>query len=139
MTAVPNSLRSDIDLFNEILRLETPIQNFSRVTTREVDLGEGVVVPAGARVIVSYAAANRDERHFDDPERFDIKRARQDHLAFGHGNHACAGQGLARLEAHAVFKALAARVRRFELTAPPVRQINNITRGFRRIAARALT
>jgi cytochrome P450 len=123
--------------FNEILRMETPIQNFSRVAKRAVDLGDGVVIPEGARVIVSYAAANRDERHFDDPERFDIKRARVDHLAFGHGNHACAGQGLARLEAHAVFKALAARVKRFELTTTPVRQINNITRGFTRIPARA--
>jgi cytochrome P450 len=125
--------------FNEILRMETPIQNFSRVTTRAVELAEGVVIPAGARVIVSYAAANRDERHFDDPTRFDIKRTRVDHLAFGYGNHACAGQGLARLEAHAVFKALAARVSRFELTAPPMRQLNNITRGFTRMAARAIT
>jgi cytochrome P450 len=124
--------------FNEILRMETPIQNFSRVTTRDVDIGDGVVIPAGARVIVSYASANRDERHFDDPERFDIRRNRMDHLAFGFGNHGCAGQGLARLEAHAVFKALASRVSRFELAGSPARQINNITRGFAHIPARAL-
>jgi cytochrome P450 len=135
-------LRADRTLvmraFNEILRMETPIQNFSRVTTRDVDVGEGVAIPAGARVIVSYAAANRDERHFEDPERFDIRRNRVDHLAFGFGNHGCAGQGLARLEAHAVFKALASRVSRFELAGPPVRQLNNITRGFAHIPARAL-
>ena len=125
--------------FNEILRMETPIQNFSRVTTRNVDAGEGAVIPAGARVIVSYASANRDERHFEDPERFDIRRARADHLAFGAGNHGCAGQGLARLEAHAVFLALAARVSRLELTGVPSRQLNNITRGFAHIPARAVS
>ena len=124
--------------FNEILRMETPIQNFSRVTTRDVDLGEGVVIPAQSRVIVSYASANRDERHFARPDEFDIGRERTDHLAFGLGNHSCAGQGLARLEAHAVFKALASRVKGFELTAPPVRLLNNITRGFARMPARVV-
>jgi cytochrome P450 len=123
--------------FNEILRMETPIQSFSRVTTRDVDMGESIVIPAGSRVIISYASANRDERHFGDPQRFDIKRTPSDHLAFGAGNHGCAGQGLARLEAHAVFKALALRVNRFELAGTPVRQINNITRGFAHIPLRA--
>jgi cytochrome P450 len=122
--------------FNEILRLETPIQNFSRVTTRAVGLVGSAVIPAGARVIVSYASANRDERHFEDPDRFDIGRSRMDHLAFGLGNHVCAGQGLARLEAHAVFKALAAKAVRLELVGEPVRQINNITRGFAHIHLR---
>lgn len=125
--------------FNEILRLETPIQNFSRVTTRDVDAGDGTLIPAGARVILSYASANRDERHFEEPERFDIRRARADHLAFGGGNHGCAGQGLARLEAHAVLRALAARASRLELTSAPERQLNNITRGFAHIPARAVT
>jgi cytochrome P450 len=124
--------------FNEILRMETPIQNFSRVTMRDADLGEGAVIPNGSRVIVSYASANRDERHFQDPLRFDIKRTPLDHLAFGSGNHGCAGQGLARLEAHAVFKALAQRVTRFELEGLPVRQLNNVTRGFSHIPSRAL-
>ena len=123
--------------FNEILRMESPIQNFSRVTTRDVGMSEGIVIPAGSRVIVSYAAANRDERHFENPECFDIKRSRVDHLAFGFGNHGCAGQGLARLEAHSVFKALARRVTKFELTGAPVRQLNNITRGFAHLPARA--
>jgi cytochrome P450 len=137
-----DQLRADRALvmraFNEVLRLETPIQNFSRVTQRDADLGDGVVIPAGARVIVSYASANRDERHFENPERFDIRRSPLDHLAFGYGNHGCAGQGLARLEAHAVFKALATRISRFELAGPPARQLNNITRGFARIPARAV-
>ncbi|WP_319336510.1 cytochrome P450 [Streptomyces sp. NY05-11A] len=113
-----------------MVRIESPIQVFSRVTTREADLGEGVVIPSGVRVLHSYGAANRDERHFPDPDRFDVRRNPVDHLGFGYGNHACAGQGLARLEVHAVLKALAARVERIELAGEPVRALNNITRGF---------
>ncbi len=124
--------------FHEVVRMESPIQNFSRVTTKEVDVGEGVVIPQDARVIVSYGSANRDERHFEEPDRFDVARRRIDHLGFGLGNHACAGQGLARLEGNAVFRALAPRVRRFELTGEPVRALNNITRGFSRLPARVL-
>ncbi len=135
-------LRADESLaasaFNEILRMESPIQNFSRVATRDVDLGDGVVIPAGVRAIVSYGSANRDERHFPDPDRFDIKRRPLDHLAFSIGTHGCAGQSLARLEGHAVFKALARHVKRFELTGEPQRGLNNITRGYARIGVRAI-
>ncbi len=124
--------------FNEIVRMETPIQHFSRVATRDVDLGEGAVIRAGQRAIISYASANRDERHFPEPDRFDIQRRPLDHLAFGMGNHGCAGQGLARLEAHAVFKALAQRVKRFALVAEPERGLNNITRSCARVMVRAV-
>ncbi|EKX60573.1 cytochrome P450 [Streptomyces ipomoeae] len=134
------ALRTDSSLvpsaFNEIVRIESPIQLFSRVTTREVDLGEGVVLPAGARVLHSYGAANRDERHFPDPDRFDVRRNPVDHLGFGFGNHGCAGQGLARLEAHAVLTALAERVERIDLDGEPVRALNNITRGFASLPVR---
>jgi cytochrome P450 len=116
--------------FLEILRIETPLQHLARVTTREVDLGEGVVLPAGARVVLSYASANRDERHYPDPERFDIDRNPLDHLAFGLGNHTCAGQGLARLEGLAVFSALAQNVDGFTMTGPAQRDPNSVTRGF---------
>ncbi|WP_411152575.1 cytochrome P450 [Streptomyces sp. A30] len=133
-------LRSDPALvpsaFNEIVRIESPIQVFSRVAVRDVDLGAGVVVPSGARVLHSYGSANRDERHFADPDRFDVRRNPVDHLGFGYGNHACAGQGLARLEVHAILKALGARVERIELTGEPVRALNNITRGFRSMPVR---
>jgi len=124
--------------FNEIVRLESPIQHFSRVTTRDVDVGEGITLPAGARVIVSYASANRDERQFDDADRFNITRRDGAHLGFGAGNHACAGQSLARLEALAVFKALAQHVRRFELTDNPRRRLYNVTRSFSYVPTRAV-
>lgn len=134
-------LRADPGLmpaaFNEILRIEAPIQGFSRLATCDVDLGEGVIIPAGARALVSYGSANRDERHFPDPDRFDIGRRPLDHLAFGLGVHGCAGQSLARLEAHAVFSALARRITRLEVAGVPQRALNNINRGYAAIPMRA--
>lgn len=123
--------------FNEIVRIDTPIQSFARVATRDVHLGEGVVVPAGARALVCYASASRDERRFPDPDRFDIGRRPLDHLGFGLGVHGCAGQTLARLEAHAVFTALARHVRSLELLETPQRTLNNLIRCHARIRMRA--
>ncbi len=80
-------------------------------------------------MLVLFASANRDERRWDRPDEFDITRESAGHLGFGHGIHACAGMGLARLEGHAVLSALAARVARFEL-GPPVRKLNNLIRSF---------
>ena len=80
------------NVVNEVLRLETPIQYFSRVTTRDVDLGEGVVIPEGARVMHGYGATNRDPRHYADPDRFDVRVARATSSP-SLGRHACAGQG----------------------------------------------
>jgi cytochrome P450 len=122
--------------FLEIIRLETPLQCFARVTTRQVDYGDGICIPAGARVIVSYAAANRDERHYPDPDRFDVARNPLDHLGFGLGVHNCAGQSLAKLEGLAVFNALARRVNSITLDGPPQREVNNITRGLAHLPLR---
>jgi len=135
-------LRGDARLlpaaFNEIVRIDTPIQSFARVATRDVDLGEGVVVPAGARALVCYASASRDEHRFPDPDRFDITRRPLDHLGFGMGVHGCAGQALARMEAHAVFGALARRIAAFELLEQPQRALNNLIRCHGRIRMRAV-
>jgi len=115
--------------FNEVLRMETPISSFTRVATRAAEI-DGAEIPSGARVMVSYASANRDERHWGDADVFDIARNSAGHVAFGYGDHACAGMGLARLEGAAVLGALVERVERFELTAPPVRKLNNLIRSF---------
>jgi cytochrome P450 len=101
-------------------------------------MGEGVVVPAGARAIVSYGSANRAGRHFADPDRFDIGRRPLDHLGFGLGVHGCAGQSLARLEGRAVLLTLAQRVQRFELTGAPTQALNNINHGLARLPMRAV-
>ncbi len=124
--------------FDEAVRLESPVTGFTRVTTRAVELG-GVQLSAGARVLVSYASANRDERYWDDPERFDIERPNASHVAFGFGEHACAGMGLARLEATAVLTALARRVERFELAGTPVRKLNNVIRAFGSLPVRIVS
>lgn len=115
--------------FNEVVRFETPISAFTRITTRPTAI-DGAELPAGARVMISYASANRDERHWDDPDTFDITRNSAAHVAFGYGEHACAGMGLARLEGAAVLGALIERVESFELTGPPVRKLNNLIRSF---------
>jgi cytochrome P450 len=115
--------------FNEVLRVESPISGFTRVTTRPAEIA-GVDLPAGARVLVSFASANRDERRWDAPDTFDVSRNSAGHVGFGYGEHACVGMGLARLEGAAVLSALAARVEGFELTGPPVRKLNNLIRSF---------
>ncbi|KAB1141772.1 cytochrome P450 [Streptomyces luteolifulvus] len=118
--------------FEETLRLESPVQGFFRETTRDVEI-DGTTVPAGSRVCLHFGSANRDERHFVDPNRFDLHRGALDHLAFGNGVHGCAGQGLARLEARAIVSALAERVTTFELAGSPVRHYNPVIRGLQEL------
>ena len=114
--------------FEENLRLESPVQGFTRLTTRDVEL-DGTLIPAGTRVLLSYASANRDERHYPDPDRYDIRRNPVDHLAFGYASHGCAGQGLARIEAQALIGSLLRRVESIELAGEPVRHSHPMIRG----------
>lgn len=125
-------MRSDHSLvsgaIDEVLRLESPIQCFSRHVTRD-HMIEGSVMPAGSRVLVMYGSANRDERKWQDPERFDVLRSATDHLAFGHGVHKCVGNLLAKLEIKALLSALLRHVKHFELgVEQPI--INNMLHGF---------
>ncbi len=111
-------LRSDRSLLasatNEVLRVEPPVQRFTRITTRPVELA-GERIPTGARVAVLFGSANRDERRFVEPDRFDIRRNPLDHLSFGRGVHRCVGAGLAQEEIKAVLAALLDRVDRFDV------------------------
>ncbi|MCW0212935.1 MAG: cytochrome P450 [Pseudonocardia sp.] len=121
-TLIPNAV-------HEVLRLESPIRAFGRVVSRDTDI-DGVPVPAGSRVVVLYASANRDERRFDRPDEFDVTRSdARVQLGFGYGEHHCAGQGLARMETEALLTALARSVTRFRL-GEPVRALNNLIRAF---------
>ncbi len=86
------------DAVEEAIRIAAPLQLVGRTTAREVTL-HGVTIPAGGRVVLVYGAANRDERRFPDPDRFDVTRGKQRHLGFGEGMHGCIGAPLARLEA----------------------------------------
>lgn len=117
---------------NEVIRYESPLRAFSRKVLVDAEIA-GTTIPAGARVLVMYASANRDEREWDAPEAFDVRRDATRQLGFGQGTHACAGQGLARLETTAMLRALAERVERIELTGPPTWAINNIIRRHERL------
>ena len=114
--------------FEEALRFESPVQTFFRTTTVETELG-GMRLPVGAKVLLFLGAANRDPRRWDDPDRFDIARKTSGHVAFGYGIHSCVGQAVARLEGEIVLKALAERIARLDLAAPPVPRLNNTLRG----------
>lgn len=116
-------------IFEEILRLESPVVGFFRVATRDVEFGD-VTVPEGAKVLLHWAAANRDPEKYPNPNEFDIERNPLDHVAFGYGVHACAGQGLARMEAVTLLEALAAQIDTFELAGEPIRGRNPIVRGY---------
>jgi len=111
-------LREDPSLipsaFNEVLRLESPVQGFSRVALQEFQVGD-VLVPEGSRVVMLYGSANRDGSKWADPDRFDFRRNPADHLAFGYGLHSCVGQTLARIEGHAILKALTEQVSSFTI------------------------
>ena len=89
----------------EGVRHSSVIRWFSRVAAKEYPIADQVV-PAGARVMLLYGSANRDERHYPDPDRFDITRDARDHLAWGRGPHMCAGLYLARMEMEVMVEAL---------------------------------
>jgi cytochrome P450 len=113
---------------DEVLRLETVIQGFARHTTADYQVGD-TTIPAGSRVLISYGSANRDDRTFAGPDRFDIERTNaSDHLGLGYGSHSCPGGHLARMEMRALLHALIPRVERFEL-GPIERKLNNVIRG----------
>jgi cytochrome P450 len=89
----------------ESVRRNAVIRWFSRVATADYDV-DGVVVPRGARVMLLYGSANRDERRYPEPDRFDIDRDARDQLCWGSGAHMCAGMHLARLEMEVMLEAL---------------------------------
>lgn len=123
---------------DEIVRWESPLQAFARVTARDAEMSDGSVIPQGQRVMLSYASANRDERYLDEPDAFRIDRRPRQHMGFGNGPHGCAGQTLARMELVAVFTALAHRLERIELTGTPQRNLNNVSRAFAHLPVRAV-
>lgn len=113
---------------SEVMRLATPIQWFTRKVAREHRIGDAVM-PEGSRVVVFYGSANRDERRFSDPERFDITRPSSDQLGFGRGKHVCMGMPLARLEMQVLFDVMADSVARIE-TGRSERALNNVLHGY---------
>jgi cytochrome P450 family 142 subfamily A polypeptide 1 len=102
----------------ELIRWVTPLNNFFRTATRDDHIGDRAVA-AGDRVALVYPSANRDERVFDEPDRFDIRRHPNPHVSFGFGTHFCLGASLARLELRMLLERLTARITRLEVIEPP--------------------
>ncbi|MGO9507854.1 MAG: cytochrome P450 [Mycobacterium sp.] len=115
---IPNAI-------NEVIRYESPLRAFARQVRADTEIA-GTPIPAGSRVLVMYASANRDENEWDRPEIFDIRRDAGRQIGFGNGTHACAGQGLSRMETAAILRALLERVDRIEVVGQPVWAVNNI-------------
>jgi hypothetical protein len=103
LAQVPSGIPNAVE---EMARYDAPtVQSPPRITTRPVKL-HGREIPAGAPVVLSWMAANHDERQFPEAERFDVRRPIKRHLGFGHGLHFCVGASLARLEARVAFEEL---------------------------------
>jgi cytochrome P450 len=113
---------------NEALRLESPIRAFTRFVAYDAEIG-GVSVRKGARLLVLYGSANRDERRWESAERFDVARSNAGgQLAFGFGRHTCLGAHLAKLEMQSILRAMITQVESFQV-GDPVFMLNNILRG----------
>ena len=119
----------------EILRFDAPVQGLSRTLTRDVGL-HGATMKAGDKVHLLFAAANRDERQFEEPDRLDPTRSPNPHLSFGFGIHFCLGAHLARAEAHIAISTLLARIPDFAMTEDRARYFSSLmNRGVQRLPA----
>lgn len=118
------------DWAEETLRYDTSSQMLARVTTTDVEL-HGVTIPAGDRVLLLAGSANRDPRHFPDPDRYDLERDTSGLASFGVGRHFCLGASLARLEVRIVLEELVKRVETYDIDAGGARRVHSVNvRGF---------
>jgi pimeloyl-[acyl-carrier protein] synthase len=116
----------------EMLRYESPSQHTGRIAPADVELG-GKKIRKGQAVMAVMAAANRDPERFPDPDRFDVGRTDNRHLAFGYAAHFCFGAALARVEGQEVFEAIVRRLHNLELQPGPLTWRNNL--GLRGLTA----
>lgn len=129
LVADPSLLPSAIE---ECLRFDSPVQALARTLTRPVVI-HGQTMDEGAKVLLVYGSANRDEREFPEPDTFDIRRIVDRQLAFGHGIHFCLGAPLARLEAQIAYSELARRSPQWTVTGSPERMHSGPIRGLLRL------
>jgi 4-methoxybenzoate monooxygenase (O-demethylating) len=125
-------LRSDPSLvkaaFDESLRWDSPSRMAGRIAMRDVEI-DGVVIPKGERCGLMFAAANRDPRKWENPDRYDVKRKNMGHVGWGYGVHSCVGRVLALLEAEALLGAIVQHVERFESAGEPEPWMTTIGHG----------
>ena len=132
-------LRAKHDLvpmaIEELLRYLSPAQNVYRTALNDYLVGDATI-PAGARIMLSLGAANRDPRVFDEPDAFWVDRNPTQHITFGFGAHLCIGAQLTRMEAHAVLRELVTHVSRISVIGTPHWSTNSLLRGPTRLAVR---
>ncbi len=119
----------------ELLRFESPLQLNNRRCMAPVEISDRTL-PAGSFVTLAIGAANRDPAEFADPERLDVARKPNNHLAFGQGAHACSGMNVARLEGRIAIGRLLARYPRLQRSGPTVRDRRLRFRGLRQLPVR---
>ena len=130
-TANPNAPAA----LEEFLRWTSPVTHIMRTATRDTEIG-GHRIRRGDRVVLWNAAANRDERQFPAPDRFDVTRTPNDHVAFGHGEHFCLGANLARLEMRVIFDEITRRMPDIELAGPVEKLRSNFVAGIKHMPVR---
>ena len=133
-------LRANPDLtesaVEELLRFSSPVWFFRRTATRDTTL-RGVPIASGDKVVVWFAAGNRDPDRYVDPHRLDLARNPADNVTFGRGGpHFCLGAHLAKLELRVYVEEVALRVRRFHLAGKPQRLRSNFSNGLKRFPIR---
>lgn len=120
----------------EFLRLASPVYHFRRTATRDVDF-RGKQIKEGDKVVLWFAAGNRDPEVFDEPYRMNVERNPNEHMAFGRGGpHMCLGNSLARLEIRLMFEDLLSRVTSVEQLAAPAKLRSNFVNGIKRFPVR---
>jgi cytochrome P450 len=133
LEADPSLMPSAIE---EVLRYTSPVTVFVRTATKDTEL-RGRPIKAGERAAMFYPSANRDESRFADPDRFDIGRAPNPHLAFGGGGtHFCLGANLARVEASTIIPEVLSRMNDLELAGPVERTRSNLINGIHSMPVR---
>lgn len=127
----------------ECLRYEAVVQSGTRISNSEVEF-YGTRIPAGSQIVNMWGSANRDDRRWREPDRFDVMRNPHDHfggegtihgthLSFADGIHLCLGRPIARLEAKLVLEEMLTVMPRYELSQPPQRAVSHVARGFEHV------